>query len=103
MMTKKTLSKVCREAARVIQRDGFCKGAYGTTHGPKCAIGAMRVARFGTSLRMLDASELTLDNLFHAARPRSGRSGLVEFNDADRTRKHDVVELLQDMAVVAAR
>ncbi len=101
-MTKKQLGSVCRKAALVIEKDGLCKdGTHGATNGPKCAIGAMRVVVNGTVFKELDLDDNQLTDLFKEARPRSRREGLVDFNDAGRTRKHDVVQLLRDMAATA--
>jgi len=104
-MTKKELSRTCREAARVIEIDGLCKdGTYGQNDGPKCAIGAMRFARWGNVETFLDLDDVVgtnLNDLFRKARPLSKRKSLSDFNDAPRTRKHDVVGLLRDMAVAA--
>jgi hypothetical protein len=99
-MTRKQLSKVCAKAADEIEVRGFTKGDFGTATGPKCAVGACRFVANGSVHKPLD--DLNLNTLFKEARPRSRRAELVEFNDAARTRKHDVVELLRDMAYVAS-
>jgi hypothetical protein len=105
-MTRKQLSKVCAKAADEIEVRGFTKGDFGTATGPKCAVGACRFVANGSVHKPLDLREgdndLNLNTLFKEARPRSRRAELVEFNDAARTRKHDVVELLRDMAYVAS-
>jgi hypothetical protein len=100
-MTQKELGKLCTKAAKVIERDGFLKGDYGSNDGPKCAIGALRYASSDSISFMLDVDGDMLTGLFRATRPHSKRANIVVFNDADRTRKHDVVELLRDMAVRA--
>ena len=100
-MTKQELQAACRLAANQIQKDGLAKdGTYGEDHGPKCAIGALRYVTLGSVDRHLVLEDNQLKNLFKEARPRTRRDDIVQFNDADRTRKHDVVELLRDMAAV---
>lgn len=101
-MTKKEFSRVCLDAASTIERFGLKKKAFGTNSGPKCAIGAMRYSRNGSTSIPLSTGESDLVNtLFRAARPRSRRITVVDFNDAKRTRKHDVIEVLRDMAFQA--
>lgn len=104
-MTRPQLSRVLTRAARVVARDGLLKGDYGTVDGPKCAVGAVRFAYCGNpqaSLPLMDdGTDLT--TLLRETRPRSKRDNLVDFSDAERTRKHDVVELLLDMADQALR
>lgn len=102
MLTRTEIARVCRDAADQIQKDGLAKdGTYGSDHGPKCAIGALRFVRGGSVDKYLDFATEGLAGLFKKARPRSRRENIVAFNDAARTRKHDVVELLRDMAVMA--
>jgi len=102
-MNMKQLSKACSQAAKVIQRDGLLKGDYGANDGPKCVLGGLRFAVNGSTGVPLAFTLDELTPLFRKARPHSRRGTIVAFNDADRTRKHDVVELLQDMAVQALR
>jgi hypothetical protein len=102
-MTRKQLSKVCAKAADEIEVRGLLKGDFGTNDGPKCVIGACRFAANGTvNVRLETNDDLNLNTLFDETRPRSSRDGVASFNDAPRTRKHDVVELLRDMAYVAS-
>jgi hypothetical protein len=101
-MTKQEISKMLLEAAKVIEHYGLQKdGSYGTDDGPKCAVGAMRFVQLGSVNYHLVVGDDSVHELFRAARPRSRRQSIVEFNDAARTRKHDVVELLRDMAAQA--
>jgi hypothetical protein len=101
-MTKKQLSKVLSKAADVIQRDGLCKGDFGSNDGRKCALGAIRYVRNKSTNVPSGISDDVINGLFMAARPRTRLGYLSLFNDLDRTRKHDVVEVLRDMAVQAA-
>jgi hypothetical protein len=100
MLTKKQLQKLCSKAADVIERDGLMKEFYGTKSGPKCALGALRVAHSGDPYVPLKVGADDVADLMREARPRSRRETIVDFNDAPRTRKRDVVELLRDMAAV---
>ncbi len=103
-MTKEKLAEICGTAADVILRDGFLKGEYGSVEGPKCALGALRYAFNGNPHKQIGARNLPKDQLtrlFKATRPRSTRETVVDFNDASRTRRHDVVKVLRDMAVQA--
>lgn len=96
------LAHILTRAADEIQRRGLEKGGFGTNDGRKCAMGAVRYMVHG------DVNEPLLDGLwdriritaFRAARPRSTRETLTDLNDAKRTRKHDVVQVLRDMARV---
>jgi len=99
-MTKKEFQQVCSKAADVIARDGLLKGDYGTNDGPKCVMGSLRFAANGDVNKHLVGVGELVGQLFQAARPKSKRPNIVSFNDVDRTRKHDVVELLRDMAAV---
>jgi hypothetical protein len=102
-MTRKQLSKVCAKAADEIEIRGFVKGEIGSNDGPKCAVGACRFVATGSVNKPIGlGDDFNLNTLFKETRPRSRRPDLVEFNDAARTRKHDVVELLRDMAYVAS-
>jgi len=101
------ISKVCRKAARVIEKDGLLKGVFGKDDGPKCAMGAVRYVVNGTTSEDLDGEiwAAVANTLFRAVRPRAadpyGFTDLTEFNDAKRRRKHDVVEVLRDIAAYA--
>lgn len=98
------VSGICREAAEVVRRDGLKKGGFGSKDGPKCAMGAVRYVVGGDPQEFLDDHlwGAVARTLFRRVRPRSKRGGLVDFSDAARTRRHDVVEVLLDIADYAA-
>jgi hypothetical protein len=98
------LAKICLKAARILDRDGLKKGGFGFTKGPKCAMGAVRVAVHGKNIAIPNGLYQTIAvDLFRAARPRRDDPDLIFFNDSDRTRKRDVVAALRAMARVAKR
>ena len=104
MLTKRQHSRICRQAADEIQTRGLLKGGFGDVDGPKCAVGALRFVHGGSTHRPVtqDGEPDQITPLFKSVRPRSPRAGLMEFSDAARTRKHDVVSVLRDMAARAA-
>lgn len=42
-----TLNEVFKQAKHLLQQDGWIQGDYGEVDGPKCAMGALRVACIG--------------------------------------------------------
>ena len=97
-----TISEILRKAADVLRERGHCKGTYEDDAGHVCAIGAIRVAKFGNSITTggveyygaLEFFEEYLSEEF-------GAISVPEFNDASVRTPETVIAVLNSAARMA--